>query len=396
MRDILLLKQGEIVLKGLNKKYFEQKLIQNVKRRLARLGAFDVTCLQSTIYITPLDDASDMDAAQEAMTKVFGAASVVRAAGCEKTPEAMAAKAVEYMADAMRAAKSFKVETKRADKAFPMTSIQISQYVGGELAEAFPGTAVDVHDPELTVHVEVRETQAYIHGTPLPGAGGLPVGCGGTAVTLLSGGIDSPVSTYMIAKRGVHMIPVHFFSFPYTSELAKQKVLDLAKILTDYCGRMTVEVVPFTHIQTEIRDKCPEEYFTLIMRRFMMRIAQGVADRNGAKALVTGENLGQVASQTMEALGCTEAVCRLPVLRPLIGFDKEEIVRLSRKIGTFELSTLPYEDCCTVFTPRHPRTKPRLDAVEEAEAVLDIEALVKEAVDGIERVRVDPGKEEDE
>ena len=393
MRDILLIKQGEIVLKGLNKKYFEQKLIQNVKRRLARLGAFDVTCLQSTIYITPLDDASDMDAAQEAMTKVFGAASVVRAAGCEKTPEAMAAKAVEYMADAMRAAKSFKVETKRADKAFPMTSIQISQYVGGELAEAFPGTAVDVHDPELTVHVEVRETQAYIHGTPLPGAGGLPVGCGGTAVTLLSGGIDSPVSTYMIAKRGVHMIPVHFVSFPYTSELAKQKVLDLAKILTDYCGRMTVEVVPFTHIQTEIRDKCPEEYFTLIMRRFMMRIAQAIADRNGAKALVTGENLGQVASQTMEALGCTEAVCRVPVLRPLIGFDKEEIVRLARKIGTFELSTLPYEDCCTVFTPRHPRTKPRIDAVEEAEAVLDIDGLVKEALDGIERVRIEPGEE---
>ena len=248
-------------------------------------------------------------------------------------------------------------------------------------------------DMLLTVHVEVRETRAFIHGMPLPGAGGLPVGCGGTAVTLLSGGIDSPVSTYMIAKRGVHMIPVHFFSFPYTSELAKQKVLDLAKILTDYCGRMTVEVVPFTHIQTEIRDKCPEEYFTLIMRRFMMRIAQGVADRNGAKALVTGENLGQVASQTMEALGCTEAVCRVPVLRPLIGFDKEEIVRLARKIGTFELSTLPYEDCCTVFTPRHPRTKPRIDAVEEAEAVLDIDGLVKEALDGIERVRIEPGEE---
>ena len=393
MQDILLLKQGEIVLKGLNKKYFEQKLLQNVKRRLARLGDFEVTCLQSILYVEPKSDDVDMDAVQEAMTKVFGVAAVVRAAGCEKTVEAMAAKAIEYMADAMRSAKSFKVETKRADKSFPMTSIQISQYVGGELAEAFPGTAVDVHDPELTVHVEVRETRAFIHGMPLPGAGGLPVGCGGTAVTLLSGGIDSPVSTYMIAKRGVHMIPVHFFSFPYTSELAKQKVLDLAKILTDYCGRMTVEVVPFTHIQTEIRDKCPEEYFTLIMRRFMMRIAQGVADRNGAKALVTGENLGQVASQTMEALGCTEAVCRVPVLRPLIGFDKEEIVRLARKIGTFELSTLPYEDCCTVFTPRHPRTKPRIDAVEEAESALDIDGLVKEALDGIERVRIEPGEE---
>ncbi len=393
MRDIILLKLGEIVLKGLNKRYFEQKLLQNVKRRLIPLGEFDVNCMQSTIYVEPRNDDVDMDAALEAMRKVFGAASVVRAAGCDKTAEAMAARAVEYMADAMRSAKSFKVETKRADKSFPMTSIQISQYVGGELAEAFPDTAVDVHDPELTVHVEVRETQAYIHGAPLPGAGGLPVGCGGNAVTLLSGGIDSPVSTWMIAKRGVHMIPVHFFSFPYTSELAKQKVLDLAKVLSAWCGRMTVEVVPFTHIQTEIRDKCPEEYFTLIMRRFMMRIAQAIADRNGAKALVTGENLGQVASQTMEALGCTEAVCRVPVLRPLIGFDKEEIVQLARKIGTFELSTLPYEDCCTVFTPRHPRTKPRIEAVEEAEAVLDTDALVREALEGIERVRIEPGEE---
>jgi thiamine biosynthesis protein ThiI len=393
MRDIILLKLGEIVLKGLNKRYFEQKLLQNVKRRLIPLGEFDVNCMQSTIYVEPRNDDVDMDAALEAMQKVFGAASVVRAAGCDKTAEAMAARAVEYMADAMRSAKSFKVETKRADKSFPMTSIQISQYVGGELAEAYPDTAVDVHDPELTVHVEVRETQAYIHGAPLPGAGGLPVGCGGNAVTLLSGGIDSPVSTWMIAKRGVHMIPVHFFSFPYTSELAKQKVLDLAKVLSAWCGRMTVEVVPFTHIQTEIRDKCPEEYFTLIMRRFMMRIAQAIADRNGAKALVTGENLGQVASQTMEALGCTEAVCRVPVLRPLIGFDKEEIVQLARKIGTFELSTLPYEDCCTVFTPRHPRTKPRIEAVEEAEAVLDTDALVREALEGIERVRIEPGEE---
>ena len=393
MQDIILLKQGEIVLKGLNKRYFEQKLIQNVRRRLAPLGEFEVSCTQSTLYVEPRDDGIDMDAALDAMTKIFGVASVVRAAACEKTPEAMAARAIEYMGPAMRASESFKVETKRADKSFPLTSIQISQYVGGELAEAYPDTRVDVHAPALTVHVEVRETSAYIHGTPIPGAGGLPVGTGGTAVTLLSGGIDSPVSTWMIAKRGVHMIPVHFFSFPYTSELARQKVLDLAKVLTAYCGRMTVEVVPFTRIQTEIRDKCPEEYFTLIMRRFMMRIAQGVADRNGAKALVTGENLGQVASQTMEALGCTEAVTRLPVLRPLIGFDKEEIVQLSRRIGTFELSTLPYEDCCTVFTPRHPRTRPRLDAVEEAESVLDVDGLVREALDNIERIRIEMGEE---
>ncbi|MBQ2896414.1 MAG: tRNA 4-thiouridine(8) synthase ThiI, partial [Oscillospiraceae bacterium] len=245
----------------------------------------------------------------------------------------------------------------------------------------------------LTVHVEIRDLAAYVHSAPLPGAGGMPVGSNGVAVTLLSGGIDSPVSSYMIAKRGVRLVPVHFFSFPYTSELAREKVVDLAKILTRYCGRMTLEIVPFTHIQEEIRDKCPEEYFTIIMRRFMMRISQRIADYNGAKALVTGENLGQVASQTMEAMACTEAVCRSPILRPLIGFDKEEIVRYARKIGTFETSTLPYEDCCTVFTPRHPRTRPRLDDVEAVEAALDVQALVDEAFKNIERVRLDVDSE---
>ena len=362
MQDIILLKQGEIVLKGLNKKYFEQKLISNVKRRLRSLGEFDVTCTQSTIYVEPKSDDIDMDETQQAMTKVFGIAAVVRAAACDKTPEAMAQKAIEYMAEAMREAGSFKVETRRADKAFPMTSIEVSQYVGGELAEAFPETAVDVHNPELTVHVEVRERAAYIHRPPLPGAGGLPVGCGGTAVTLLS--------------------------FPYTSELAKQKVLDLAKELTAYCGRLTVEVVPFTHIQTEIRDKCPEEYFTLIMRRFMMRIAQEIADRNGAKALVTGENLGQVASQTMEALGCTDAVVDMPVFRPAIGMDKSEIIERAQKIGTFETSSLPYEDCCTVFTPKHPATHPRMELIQKAEEALDSEALIAAAIEGTEIVEV--------
>lgn len=388
MQDIILLKQGEIVLKGLNKKYFEQKLISNVKRRLRSLGEFDVTCTQSTIYVEPKSDDIDMDETQQAMTKVFGIAAVVRAAACDKTPEAMAQKAIEYMAEAMREAGSFKVETRRADKAFPMTSIEVSQYVGGELAEAFPETAVDVHNPELTVHVEVRERAAYIHRPPLPGAGGLPVGCGGTAVTLLSGGIDSPVSTYMIAKRGVHMIPVHFFSFPYTSELAKQKVLDLAKELTAYCGRLTVEVVPFTHIQTEIRDKCPEEYFTLIMRRFMMRIAQAIAKDHGAKCLVTGENLGQVASQTMDAMAVTGAVVDIPMFHPLIGMDKEEIVTRARKIGTLETSILPYEDCCTVFTPKHPKTKPILALVEAEEAKLDVDALVADALANTEKVAI--------
>jgi thiamine biosynthesis protein ThiI len=291
----------------------------------------------------------------------------------------------------MRAAKSFKVESKRSDKGFPMTSIELSQYVGNLLSDAFPDIEVDVHNPELVVSLEVREKAAYVHAKSLPGAGGLPVGANGRAVTLLSGGIDSPVSSYMIARRGIHLIPVHFFSFPYTSEQAKQKVLDLAKLLTDYCGRLTVEIVPFTHIQEEIRAKCPEEYFTLIMRRFMMRIAEAIAEQNGCAALVTGEDLGQVASQTMEALRVTEAVVDLPVLRPLIGMDKKDIVEIARKIGTFDTSILPYEDCCTVFTPRHPKTKPKLEDVEAAEAALDVDTLVAEALAGVEHVRFDVG-----
>lgn len=388
MQDIILLKLGEIVLKGLNKKYFEQKLISNVRRRLKGLGIFKIYCVQSTVYVEPQSDDIDMDTCVEAMQQVFGAVSVVRAAACEKDVAKIAEKAIEYMREAMLAAKSFKVETRRADKSFPMSSIQISQYVGGELSEAYPDTAVDVHNPELVVQVEIRDFAAYVHSAALPGAGGMPVGSNGSAVTLLSGGIDSPVSTYMIAKRGVRMVPVHFFSFPYTSELAKQKVIDLADQLTKYCGRMTLQVVPFTHIQEEIRDKVSEEYFTLVMRRFMMRIAQRIAEDTGCKAIVTGENLGQVASQTMEAMNCTEAVCKNVVLRPLIGFDKEEIVRFARKIGTFATSTLPYEDCCTVFTPRHPRTRPTLEEVETAEAVLDIDGLVNEALAGIEFIKL--------
>ena len=378
INDIILLKQGEIVLKGLNRRSFEQKLMSNIKRRLDAIGKFKAYCMQSTVYIEPVDETSDMDAAFEAMTKVFGLASVNRAAGCEKDPKKIAELAIEYLKDDMLAAKSFKAEAKRSDKSFPMTSIELAQFVGGELAEAYPNCEVDVHDPELTVHIEVRDLAAYVHAAPTPGAGGMPVGANGVAVTLLSGGIDSPVSTYMIAKRGVRLIPVHFFSFPYTSEQAKQKVIELARLLTVYCGRMTIEVVPFTHIQEEIRAKCDEDYFTLIMRRFMMRIAQKIADAN----------VGQVASQTMEAMASTQAVTDLPVLQPLIGMDKEEIVRLARKIGTFETSILPYEDCCTVFTPKHPKTKPKLRDVEQIESALDIDALVEEAYAGIERIKV--------
>ena len=388
MNDIILLKLGEIVLKGLNRRSFEQKLMNNIKYRLQKIGEFKTYLMQSTVYIEPVDEFSDMDAAFDAMKQVFGIISLNRAAGCEKEPEAIAKLAIEYLRENMLEAESFKVEAKRSDKRFPLTSIQLSQYVGGELAEAYPNCRVDVHNPELTVHVEVRDLAAYVHAEPVAGAGGMPVGSNGIGVTMLSGGIDSPVSTYMIAKRGVRLIPVHFFSFPYTSEQAKQKVIELAEILTAYCGRMTIEIVPFTHIQEEIRDKCPEEYFTLIMRRFMMRIAEKIAEHNGAKAIVTGENLGQVASQTMEAMASTQAVTELPVLQPLIGMDKEEIVRIARKIGTFDTSILPYEDCCTVFTPKHPKTKPKLKEVAEVESALPIDALVEEAYNGIERVKV--------
>ncbi|NCB73653.1 MAG: tRNA 4-thiouridine(8) synthase ThiI [Clostridia bacterium] len=388
MNDILLLKQGEIVLKGQNRRFFEGRLLANLKHRLRPFGEFKVYSTQSTVYAEPLGNC-DMDGAFEAAQKVFGFVGVSRALACDKDKDAIFEAAKKYLDEDMRAAKSFKVEAKRSDKGFPMSSIELSQYVGGLLSDEYPEIRVDVHTPELVVHIEVRETAAYVHARPQPGAGGMPVGSNGSAVTLLSGGIDSPVSSYMIARRGIHLVPVHFFSFPYTSEQAKEKVLELAKILTAYCGRLAVEIVPFTHIQEEIRANCPEEYFTLIMRRFMMRIAEKIALQNGCKALVTGENLGQVASQTMEALRVTEDCISLPVLRPLIGMDKTDIVQIARKIGTFETSILPFEDCCTVFTPRHPRTKPKLEDVLQVESVLDVQALVDEAFDSREIVKFD-------
>ena len=388
MKEIFLLKLGEIVLKGANKRQFENKLRQNVRRRMKKYGNFDVYILQSTVYVEPMDEEADVDGAWEACRSIFGVVSLCRCRPCEKDLDAIFAAIENYLGDDLDCAKSFKVESKRSDKRFPLTSIQLSQEIGGRLAEAHPGGEGDVHHPDYTVYVEVRDLSAYVHGPAEPGAGGLPTGVGGRAMVLLSGGIDSPVSSYMIAKRGVKLEMVHFFSPPYTSDEAKEKVLSLAKLLVPWCGRLTVQIVPFTEIQEEIRRNCPEEFFTLIMRRFMMRISQRVADQVKAKALVTGENLGQVASQTMEALRVTEDVVDLPVLRPLIGMDKEEIVRLSRKIGTFDTSILPYEDCCTVFTPRHPRTKPNLDEVREAEAVLDIEGLIDRAMTNREFVRI--------
>ena len=388
MNDILLLKLGEIVLKGLNRKGFEQKLMGNIRRRLVPIGKFKVTCMQSTVYVEPNEETCDFEGAYAAMKTVFGVVGVTRAKGCPKEVDAIIETAKAYLADTLGRARSFKAESKRADKTFPLTSIQVSQQVGGALHDAFPHLQVDVHRPEVTVYIEIRETAAYVHADPEPGAGGLPLGTSGRAVTLLSGGIDSPVSSYMIAKRGIELIPVHFFSYPYTSPEAKEKVLSLARLLARYCGRMTVSVVPFTKIQEAIRSACPEEYFTLVMRRFMMRISAAIAEETGAKALVTGESLGQVASQTMEALRVTEAVSHLPVLRPVIGMDKEEIVRVARQIGTFDTSILPYEDCCTVFTPRHPKTRPRLSEVEKAEAKLDVEGLVKEALAETERMEI--------
>ncbi len=389
MEDIILLKQGEIVLKGLNRRTFEQKLVANIKRRLKPFGDFNVYSVQSTIYVEPQGDACDMDSAYDAVKTVFGIVAVSRAAACEKDKDAILKTAQRYLGDRLGAAKSFKVETKRADKRFPMTSIELSQYVGGLLAEAFPHVKVDVHHPEFTVNLEVRDFAAYVHGPSEAGAGGMPIGANGRVVSLLSGGIDSPVSTYMVAKRGVHVIPVHFFSFPYTSMQAKEKVIELTRLLTRFCGRLTLEVVPFTHIQEEIREKCPEELFTIIMRRFMMRLSERIAESNGCRALVTGENLGQVASQTLEAMAVTEECVTLPILRPVIGLDKQEIVERAVKIGTFETSILPYEDCCTVFTPRRPKTKPRLPDVLAAESKLDVESLVDEAFQAIERIPIE-------
>ena len=389
MREIILLKQGEMVLKGLNRRGFEDKLMGNAKRRLKKYGSFKVYTRQSATYIEPQDESCDFEGAWQAMGRLFGVAGLCRARACPKDKDAIVACAKEYLGDKLRAARSFKVESKRADKSFPMTSIQLSQYVGGELHDAFPHLIVDVHHPELTVHVEVRDYEAFVHADPEEGAGGLPVGMGGRALSLLSGGIDSPVASWMIAKRGVIVDMIHYYSYPYTSPEAKEKVLDLARLLVPYIGKTCVHVVPFTKIQEELRRSCPEELFTILMRRFMMRIACAVAEKNGIQALVTGESVGQVASQTLEAMACTNAVCTVPVLRPVVGMDKEEIVRISRKIGTFETSILPYEDCCTVFTPKHPRTKPKVEELVEAEQNLDIDAMVEEAVAGIERVLLD-------
>lgn len=388
MKEIILVKYGEIILKGGNRPVFERMLIKNIRESLKGFSDLKITVAQATVYIDAKKD--DIDAVCEKLGRIFGIVSISRAGVCEKNIESIKSAAVDYLKDKLKSGMSFKVEAKRADKSFELTSIQIAQQVGGALHDSISGLVVDVHNPQVVVRAEVRDNAAYVYSTldKMSGRGGMPTGTGGLATLLLSGGIDSPVAGYMIAKRGVELNAVNFFSFPYTSDRAKEKVIELARILSGYATKLKLYVVPFTEIQLEIRDKCPEEHMTLIMRRFMMKISERVAKKTKSGALITGESVGQVASQTLAALNVTNSVCDMPVLRPLIGMDKEEIVERARDIGTFETSILPYEDCCTVFTPKHPTTKPKLEDIERTESVLDVEELIERAIEGIEVIEI--------
>lgn len=388
MEEIILIKLGEMVLKGLNRKTFEAALIKNIRRRLIRIGGFDIKTAQSTIYVTPQDESADLEAAAEKIGQVFGIATFSRACVTKKNMDDILKATGEYLGDSLRQAKTFKVESKRSDKSFALQSPEISAATGEYLLQQFPHLRVDVHNPDITVRVEVRDFGAYVHGQPLPGAGGIPVGTGGRAAILISGGIDSPVAAWMMAKRGVELTAIHFASPPYTSERAEQKVVDLLTKVSDYSGRMKMFTVGFSKVQEQIMEKCPEELFTVIMRRFMMRVAEILAQREECSAMITGESLGQVASQTIQAIACTDAAANMPVFRPLIGMDKSEIVAISHKIDTFDISIEPYEDCCTVFTPKHPRTKPILKDILEAEQALDAESLIQECVETVKLTKI--------
>ena len=382
MKEIILIKNGELALKGLNRSNFEDALIKNMKRRLKDLGEAEITKSQSTIYVQPKSEDYDFEEALKRVGMIFGIAGFSRACVCEKTIEDILSRSREYLKSVMENIKTFKVEAKRADKRFPLASPEICAEVGAMLLEAYPHLKVDVHNPDRTVYVEIRDFAAYVRAEQIKGAGGLPVGTAGKASVLISAGIDSPVAAWTMAKRGVRLDAIHFASPPYTSPRAELKVRTLLKKVAAYSGTINLAVVPFTEVQDEIAKKCPEDYFTLIMRRMMMRIAQRIAKSSGSLALITGESLGQVASQTLPALVTTDSVANMPVLRPLIGMDKEEIIAISRHIDTFETSILPYEDCCTVFTPKHPKTRPTLALCEEAEKGLDIETLTQKAVEG--------------
>ena len=389
MKEIILIKLGEIVLKGLNRKNFEDALMRNLKRRLAKIGEFHVQIAQSTISISPVHDDTDFDEVEDCVSKVFGIAAFSRACVTEKDIDKIKQAAVEYLADTFDTPKTFKVEAKRSDKKFPYKSPEICEEVGGYLSDNFPNISVDVHNPDVTVTVEIRDFGAYIRAGLIRGAGGIPVGTGGKACVLISGGIDSPVASYMMAKRGLELTAVHFASPPYTSIRAEEKVIELLQRVAKYSGRMKMFTVPFTEIQEQIREKCKEDYFTIIMRRFMMEIAEEIARKNGCHALITGESLGQVASQTLNAIECTDNACNMPVFRPLIGMDKEEIISVSRKIDTFDVSIQPYEDCCTVFTPKHPKTKPVLSEVIAEQNKLDCKGLIQRAVEGVKLTNIE-------
>ncbi len=379
INEVILCKYGEVILKGANRATFEAALIKELRRRASHYGLFEIYGKQSTVFIIPKNEECDMDGMYETAKRVFGIVGVNRAAVCDKNMESIKALAREYLPLKLFGKKTFKVEAKRSDKRFPLKSPEISAEIGGVILSTVKGIRVNVHSPEVTVTVEVRDEHAYIRAGQEPGAGGLPPRSAGRGLLLLSGGIDSPVAGLMMAKRGMEIEALHFESFPYTSERALEKVMDLASLMCEYTSKMYVHTISLTHIQEEIRDKCTEDYFTLLLRVFMMRLSERLAREYKCSALVTGESLGQVASQTLGALGVTDAEVSIPVFRPCIGLDKEEIITYARQYGTLETSILPYEDCCTVFTPRHPKTQPKPELVAAELAKLDVDALLEEA-----------------
>ncbi len=389
MKEIILLKDGELALKGLNRRTFEDILMKNIRQRLRHsVGEFKFTRSQSTCVISPVDENIDFDKAVDIIQHIFGVVGISRAAQCEKDIEVIKKTALDYLRDELSFAKTFKVEAKRSDKNFPYNSPEICREVGGFILSHLHHLKVDVHNPDVKVTVEVRDNHAFIHGNQLKGAGGMPTGTGGKACVLISGGIDSPVAAWMMAKRGLQLTAVHFASPPYTSERAEMKVHELLKKVARYCGRIDLYTVPFTEIQESIRDNSPEDMFTITMRRIMMKIASRIAEDKDCGALITGESVGQVASQTMWALRCTDDAAQLPVFRPCIGMDKNEIIEISRKIDTFDISIEPYEDCCTVFTPKHPRTKPTLQMAVEAEEAAWDDELVNAAIANVKHLAI--------
>ncbi len=384
--ELILIKIGELILKGNNRRQFEERLMMNIRHSVSKVGNYKIYRAQGTMYVEPKDENSKIAPAVECVKKVFGITQISPAYIAKKDMNDIYRVIKEKLAGPLSNAKTFKVEAKRADKKFPLQSPEICAQAGGVILESFNHLTVNVKEPEITVNVDIRDEYAYVYCEKIRGAGGIPTGSSGKAALLLSGGIDSPVAGWLMAKRGVNLISINFFSYPYTSQRAKEKVIELNRILEGYAGKIPMYIVPFTEIQMEIKDKCPESQLTIIMRRFMNRIAQRIAEENGASVLITGESLGQVASQTMQSMVVTSEVANMPILRPLVGLDKQEIINYARKIGSFETSILPYEDCCTVFVPKNPDIKPKLDKIMESEGKLDVQALVDRAVAGTELV----------